>query len=33
MFVLAIAALTGCLLAFLREVALAATSDRARFVG
>jgi hypothetical protein len=33
MFVLAIGALTVCLLAFLREVALAATSDRARFVG
>jgi hypothetical protein len=33
MFVLAIAALTVCLLAFLREVFLAAMADRARYVG
>ncbi|MCW5591244.1 MAG: DUF2721 domain-containing protein [Betaproteobacteria bacterium] len=33
MFVLAIAALTVCLLAFLREVFLAAMADRARSVG
>ena len=33
MFVLAIAALTVCLLAFLREVFLAAMADRARAVG
>jgi biotin transporter BioY len=32
MFVLSIGALTVCLLAFLREVFLAAVSDRARFV-
>jgi hypothetical protein len=32
MFVLSIVALTVCLLAFLREVFLAAVSDRARFV-
>ncbi len=32
LFVAAIAALTMCLLAFLREVFLAAVSDRARFV-
>lgn len=33
LFVLAIAALTVCLLAFLREVFLAAIADRARFIG
>lgn len=33
LFVAAIAALTLCLLAFLREVFLAASADRARFVG
>jgi len=33
MFVLAIAALTVCLLAFLREVFIAAMADRARSVG
>ncbi len=33
MFVLAISALTVCLLAFLREVFLAAMADRARSVG
>jgi hypothetical protein len=32
LFVMAIAALTLCLLAFLREVFLAAVSDRARFI-
>lgn len=32
MFVLAIGALTVCLLAFLREVHLAAMADRARFI-
>ena len=32
LFVLAIAVLTLCLLAFLREVFLAAVSDRARFI-
>jgi hypothetical protein len=33
LFVLAIGALTLCLLAFLREVFLAAAADRARFIG
>lgn len=33
LFVLAIVALTVCLLAFLREVFLAAIADRARFIG
>jgi hypothetical protein len=32
LFVLAILALTACLLAFLREVYLAAVADRARFI-
>jgi hypothetical protein len=32
LFVIAIAALTLCLLAFLREVFIAAVSDRARFI-
>jgi hypothetical protein len=32
LFVLAIVALTACLLAFLREVHLAAVADRARYV-
>lgn len=33
LFVMAIVALTACLLAFLREVYLAGLADRARFVG
>jgi len=33
LFVLAIGSLTLCLLAFLREVFLAASTDRARFIG
>lgn len=33
LFILAIGALTLCLLAFLREVFLAASTDRARFIG
>jgi len=33
LFVMAIMALTACLLAFLREVYLAGMADRARFVG
>ena len=33
LFVMAIVALTACLLAFLREVYLAGMADRARFVG
>ena len=33
LFVMAIVALTACLLAFLREVYLAGMADRARFIG
>lgn len=33
LFVMAIVALTACLLAFLREVYLAGLADRARFIG